>query len=79
MTNNFTSAAPDQSWLVKAVEEKPSEESYQRAFAHMERVAKDGISKVMSEHGLDIIVGPMDSPLCSLSSASGKKHPLKSR
>ncbi|KAI6080632.1 amidase signature enzyme [Hypoxylon rubiginosum] len=63
--------APDQSWLEKAIGDRPSEEAYQKAVEHMARVGKGGIDKVMKEHQLDVVIGPMDSPMCSLSCASG--------
>ncbi|XXH04737.1 hypothetical protein Hte_011159 [Hypoxylon texense] len=63
--------APDQSWLIRAVEGRPTEEAYQEAIDHIAKVGKGGLDKAMEEHQLDIIAGPMDSSLCALSCASG--------
>ncbi|AEO66790.1 uncharacterized protein THITE_151705 [Thermothielavioides terrestris NRRL 8126] len=64
--------APDQSWLVRAVENRPSEAQYRDAFQHMLQVGRDqGLRKVLDEHNLDVVIAPMDSPVCSLSTASG--------
>jgi hypothetical protein len=65
--------APDQSWLIRAVEEKPAQGIYEAAFAHMRKIARDqGIHKAIAEHDVDVLLAPMDSPVCSLSTASGK-------
>jgi amidase len=67
--------APDQSWLVKAVKEPPSQEEFDRAMSHVRKIAKEeGFDRVMDENHVDIIIAPMDSPICSLSAASG--YPL---
>ncbi|KAK4144609.1 uncharacterized protein C8A04DRAFT_11444 [Dichotomopilus funicola] len=67
--------APDQSWLVKAVEDRPSDEQYRDAFEHMSTIGRDqGLRKTLDEHNLDLVIAPMDSPVCSLSFASG--YPL---
>ncbi|KAI4858882.1 amidase signature enzyme [Hypoxylon rubiginosum] len=63
--------ALDQSLLIKAVEDRPTEEAYRKAIDHMTKVGKGGIDKVMEEHQLDVVIGPMDSAICSLSCASG--------
>ncbi|KAK6953331.1 hypothetical protein Daesc_005634 [Daldinia eschscholtzii] len=65
--------APNQSWLIDAVENRPTEEAYRKAIEHMTRVAKEeGLKKTMKDYGLDVVVAPMDSPICSLSCASGR-------
>ncbi|KAK4151888.1 amidase signature domain-containing protein [Chaetomidium leptoderma] len=64
--------APDQSYLIKAVENRPSEDQYRNAFEHMRKIGRDeGLDKAFDEHNLDIVIAPMDSPICSLSMASG--------
>ncbi|OTB13859.1 hypothetical protein K445DRAFT_368357 [Daldinia sp. EC12] len=64
--------ASNQSWLIDAVENRPTEEAYRKATEHMTRVAKEeGLKKTMKDYGLDVVVAPMDSPICSLSCASG--------
>ena len=69
---NFIVDAPDQSWLIKAVDEKPTEKTYEAAFAHMRKIGRNQeIEQVIKEHDLDVILAPMDSPVCSLSTASG--------
>ncbi|KAH6842383.1 hypothetical protein B0I37DRAFT_407452 [Chaetomium sp. MPI-CAGE-AT-0009] len=62
--------APDQSWLVKAVGEKPSPEKYREAFGHMLRVGRDGLARTFHDNELDLVILPMDSPACSMSTAS---------
>ncbi|KAI9150779.1 hypothetical protein HJFPF1_10556 [Paramyrothecium foliicola] len=63
--------APDQSWDIKAVEAKPSQENYDEAFRHMLKIGIDeGLAKTFSEHELNIVIAPWDSPACSLSTAS---------
>ncbi len=64
--------APDQSWLVNAVEKRPSVQEYNDAFHHMLKVGRDeGLDRVFDKHRLDVIIAPMDSSACSLSTASG--------
>ena len=65
--------APDQSWLIEAVDKKPSEERYKSALAHMAEI-RDKMDVAMTEHELDSVVAPMDSPISSLSTASGRSY-----
>ena len=64
--------APDQSYLIKAIENRPSEGQYRHAFEHTRKIGRDeGLDKAFGEHDLDVVLAPMDSPVCSLSMASG--------
>ncbi|KAK4237003.1 hypothetical protein C8A03DRAFT_45091 [Achaetomium macrosporum] len=72
--HDLASAMPDQSWLVKAVENGPSEERYRDTFPHVLKVRRDrGLRKVLGEFHLDVVIAPMDSPVCSLSTAFGHR------
>lgn len=43
----------------------------------MHKVARDeGLDKVMDLENLDVVFAPMDSPICTLSTASGKQVPF---
>ncbi|KAK4446773.1 amidase signature domain-containing protein [Podospora aff. communis PSN243] len=64
-------SAPDQSWLIKAIDEKPSPERYVATRNHMLRVGRDGLAKVFRDNDLDLVIAPMDSSACVLSTASG--------
>ncbi|KAK3390588.1 amidase signature domain-containing protein [Podospora didyma] len=61
----------DQSWLVKAVGEKPLPEKHREAFDRMLRVGRDGLVRTLQENDIDAVISPMDSPACSLGTASG--------
>lgn len=64
--------APDQSWLAKTVNETPSPQKYREAFDHLLRVGRDGLGKVFHDNGLDLVIAPMDSPACSMGTASSR-------
>ncbi|KAI7777252.1 hypothetical protein LA080_003841 [Diaporthe eres] len=64
--------APDQSTLIKVVENPPTEVTYHAAFARMQTVSRDeGIDRVVSQNDFDVVLVPMDSSVCSLSTVSG--------
>jgi amidase len=75
LTNVLHIEAPDQSELIKAIEDRPSDELYRHALEHLRKIGRDeGLDKAFNEHDLDIVIGPMDSPTCSLSMASGRSR-----
>lgn len=45
---------------------------YEAVFSHMRKVGGyQGIDKAITQHDVDVVVVPMDIPVCSLSTASG--------
>lgn len=49
-----------------------SSEDYDRHLAHLRRVARDeGVDRVLSTYGVDVILGPTDSGLTSMATAGG--------
>lgn len=76
----FISGESDQSSLIQALEDPPPEEAYNAAFAYIHRIARDeGLDKALDRDNLDVVFAPMDSPICSLSTASGKQVPSTQR
>lgn len=65
--------APDQSWLIKAIHERPSEQQYHDAVVHMANITVD-LNETFDYYKLDVFIAPMDSWACSLSTASGKSR-----
>ncbi|KAH0266522.1 hypothetical protein KCU91_g10694, partial [Aureobasidium melanogenum] len=64
--------APDQDRLIKALKDVPSQEKYENAIAHMRKISReDGIDETMRKHGLDVVVMPTESAICSIASAAG--------
>lgn len=62
---------PSQSRLVAARDNVPSLENYQAIRSHLKMVTDD-LSAVYDAHDIDLIVIPTDSPICSVSAATGK-------
>lgn len=51
---------------------KTTPEEYDRHLAHLRNLSRDeGVEKILKEHGVDVIIGPTDSGLTSMASASG--------
>lgn len=49
-----------------------SSEDYDRHLAHLRQVARDeGVDRVLSTYGVDVILGPTDSGLTSIATAGG--------
>lgn len=49
-----------------------SPEEYAGHLAHLRKMSRDqGVEKILKEHGVDVIIGPTDSGLTSMASASG--------
>lgn len=62
----------NQERLIMAYNNIPSEEEYEKAKSHLQRVAvEDGLNKLFGDKGLDIIGIPQDSKISSIASASG--------
>ncbi|KAJ5940868.1 amidase signature enzyme [Penicillium verrucosum] len=61
---------PSQSRLVAARDNVPSLENYQAIRSHLKMVTDD-LSAVYDAHDIDLIVIPTDSPICSVSAATG--------
>lgn len=73
LTLTSLSEYPDQSTLIKALEDRPDKSRYKEALEHMYNVAvAKGFDKTMADHDLDLIATPMDSAICSHSAASGR-------
>lgn len=62
---------PDQSRLIGSLRDRPSEDRYRRARAHLLEVTR-GVDRAFREHDLDVLSMPMDSPIPSISAAAGK-------
>ncbi|KAG9247428.1 hypothetical protein BJ878DRAFT_414870, partial [Calycina marina] len=64
--------APGQAWLAQALEEKPAEgtKAYKAAFIHMCQVGNLA-EQVFEGHNFDILLAPLDSNACALSTVSG--------
>ncbi|KAH8648117.1 hypothetical protein BGZ61DRAFT_542460 [Ilyonectria robusta] len=67
----FKVAYDDQDVFLDALKLKLSPEDYGMYLAHLRKVARHGLDKIFAEYNVDVIVGPCDSPLSSLSSGSG--------
>jgi amidase len=64
--------APDQKHLLKALYDRPTQATYERAKSHMRQLYRDhGIDKVLQEHEIDLIAVPAVSRICEVASASG--------
>lgn len=48
-----------------------SEAANEARVAMRKAAGEDGIDKVMSEHGADVIVAPMDSPISTIAALAG--------
>ena len=65
---------PNQQRLLNALRKRPSREVYERAKFFMQtetRSSETGIDIVLQKNGLDVLVMPMDSQICTIASASG--------
>jgi len=62
---------PDQSALIKGVEDTSTEDFVKSVQAHVQHLARaQGIDKALDEHGVDVIVAPGDSPITSLTTSA---------
>jgi amidase len=65
----------NQDFLISAQEQMLSPSEYEEHFGNMRRLStKEGIDLMLDKYGIDVIIGPADSSLCSLASCSGKQY-----
>jgi amidase len=64
---------PRQDTFIRSQNQNTSLEEYERHMAHLRRVARDeGVERVLTTHGVDVIIGPTDSGLTSMATGGGK-------
>lgn len=64
---------PNQDYLVKTVNAKVSKEEYDETLKGIRKIGRDeGIDKALADYKIDVILGPADSPITKMASASGK-------
>lgn len=63
---------PDQDWLVKGLESRPTKEHYEAALAHIRNTAgENGIARLFAEEDLNLLAFPMDSGIAMIAAAAG--------
>lgn len=73
MTTNKAKAFTDQKDLLAAEADSTSETQIQEAIEHGRNTAgRDGIDRVMSEYGVDLLIGPGDSDLYTYAACAGE-------
>ena len=72
MLNWFTEDHPDQNWLLKGMDNRPSQEEYESDVAYFRRVARDeGIEKLFREKNLNLLAFSADCLFFEIASAAG--------
>lgn len=67
----MTDTRAGQEYLINSQNDNTSTEDCERAKAAMKELAgREGIDKVLDEYQLDVIVGPMDSPMSTLAACA---------
>lgn len=75
---DLTPDHPDQDRLILASNQTISDKEYEYAKEFGRRVAgSDGVGKVLADHGLDVIVALLDSPICAIATAAGLSQPAE--
>ena len=63
---------PDQTLLINASQNRPSEDLYARATLHLEETARtNGLDRIFKEKGLDLLAMSMDCQIHTMAAASG--------
>lgn len=75
ISNSLTISSdhPRQDILIDSQEQDMSSEEYDRHLAHLRQVARnEGVERVLSTYGVDVILGPTDCGLTTIATAGGK-------
>jgi amidase len=68
---NASTDHPGQELLIGATKNNMTDEDFEKSLKIVRQQARDGIDKVLAEHGIDVIMGPADARIASVAAAAG--------